>query len=224
MARMIGQWAVMDKHSIANDAQQTTLDLRINGIGYGIFTSSNAKHAEEWMVDALYSALGMQQSSLTERENMILQQGLAKDYSEERDDKIVFDVFITRSPCQNCTAILLQFAGALRDLGVQHEKTFRMRLFCATLYKGETNHQSRHDVDQIRADGNLRVYRWDFVKMAQAGDASSINLLELVAGTSMIDRDPNKVQQYHKLDNRALESNADTAFLNYKVGSFYSVD
>ena len=225
MSKTIQNDAVMRKEDIIQDASKTSLLLRINGQSVGIFTSSMNKHAEIWMLDALDRCFGWHiVPTLISDEQEVLGGALAAGYRDKQGvskNQTVFDVFLTRSPCPPCTDALLKFGDAIRDQESTEDKAYRMRLWCASIYQGERNRQSIGDIARLRHHSRLRIFRWNVMEMAQGGDISSKNLLEIGAGTSLVDRDPSNQRRYHKLDHRILPNVANTGALPYHIAGIY---
>jgi len=208
MSGRAGLDITMNESEVAADANLTTLCLRINGRSIAVCNSDSRGLAEHYLCQFLEAFLNKDVGPLNEVVSFLCKQSASRN-----KNKIVLDVFITRSPCETCTAKLLDVAQRLGNI--------RLRIFSATIYKGETNTQSIKNINQLKAHPNIRMWRWDVVRMAQARDSDSITVLQVAYGSSLFNANAANSRQWHKLDNRFLNHNL--TVLPYKTGSMYSL-
>jgi hypothetical protein len=198
----------MTEQDIAADANQTTLTLRVNGQPLAVCTSDAGIHAERYACDFLLAALGSSSASasaiLAEAEQGSRPGGLR--------EAACYDIFLTRSPCGACTARILQVHNALPE-----RKT--IRVFCATVYRGTNNAESRSNILTLRNSG-VPVYFWDAAQMALAGDVDSATLLRVSKRLSLWDsRDDTGGRADHKLGSRT--SSPDLSLLPIDTSAIY---
>jgi hypothetical protein len=166
--------STLTEGEIALDGTQTSLVFKINSLTMGVCLSDQGNHAEvnliallqEWQSGQLSSnvadALGTQATSALGNGTSFI------------------DVFITRSPCENCTARLIAWVNGLRA-----NSRIRLRLFCLTIYKGESNGASINNISTLRAQPRIEVWRWDVLSMAKAQDVDSRKVLQVAHGIAM---------------------------------------
>lgn len=160
MVKILDPHAFMNRRMIYSDAVHTTAQLRLNGKNVGVFMSENRKHAEAEIKDFF--------------DEYYFDEGKALEYDAPNSDHVEkIDIFITRSPCYSCAEKLLYIASRARS-EMKHFK--KLRVFCATVYKGESNFDSINSIGELRGDDNIRIYRWDVIGWARNGDESAIEI------------------------------------------------
>ncbi|WP_019832444.1 hypothetical protein [Sphingomonas sp. PR090111-T3T-6A] len=198
----------MTEQDIAADANKTSLTLRVNGQPFAVCTSEAGIHAESYACNFLLAALGNQDRGasalLAEAEQGSRPGGLP--------DKGCYDIFLTRSPCGACTDRILQVHNLLPE-----NRT--LRLFCATVYRGTRNAESRANIVRLKGHG-VPVLFWDAARMALAGDIDSATLLRVAHHLSLWDsREADGGRADHKLGSRM--ASPDLGLLPLDTNSIY---
>jgi len=207
-ARFVNGMAAMTERDIAADANQTTLTLRVNGQPLAVCTSDAGIHAERYACDFLRAALTGDRSAgatLAEAEQGSRPGGLPRDVA-------CYDIFLTRSPCQACTDRILEVHNTLPENRM-------IRVYCATVYRGTNNAESRANVNRLKTSG-VPVFFWNASQMALAGDADSAALLRVSERLSLWDsRDDTGGRADHKLGSRM--ASPDLGLLPLDTGPMY---
>ena len=172
---------IRDK-DVVRDGVQTTLVCYVNARSICICNSAQGKHAESDLIDLLNHAQGGNSP-----ESMVMNECASKN----RVAGVSYiDIFITRSPCLDCTNKLVNYATKYCN----GQK--KLRLFCATIYKGEGCTESINNINRLQSMANVDVWRWDVVAMAKAKDSSSLSILHVMFGVSQLEFGSN----YNKTD------------------------
>jgi hypothetical protein len=195
MTKRIGE-THLSAGDFARDANSTAALLKINGQAAGVFTSGEGSHAEDEIIDYLLEYFEDGTRWKVEGMRRIVQVFAASK----------IDIFITRSPCNECAPKLIAFVTRISNA----YPNVRLRLFCATIWKGNAkNGPGARELERIRAAlGNkVRLYRWDFLHMATKNDISSVNLLHVLSVSASVDemmeRNVSRIGA-HKLDTRIV--------------------
>jgi hypothetical protein len=162
---------------LTNDVNMTTAILYFNGSAVGVFTSHKNVHAEDFIIRFLDEYLS---DDIIDEDI----QNLRTIYEPRSIAKI--DVFITRSPCDQCGPKVIQLARHLEGMRLSSlGKFIRLRFFCATIWKGNNlGGVGAQEIQKIRNANiqSFRIFRWDYESMKDH-DPSSSNLA-LVIGKS----------------------------------------
>jgi hypothetical protein len=174
MGSRFGIDATLTEGEIALDGTQTSLVFKINGRSMGVCLSDHGNHAEINLI-----------ALLRDGQNGRLSPDMATSLWEQGTSALgngtsFVDVFITRSPCDNCTASLIAWVNGLRA-----NAQIQLRLFCLTIYKGESSSTSIDSINRLRAVPRIRVWRWDVESMAKAQDEDSRKVLQVAYGVAM---------------------------------------
>ena len=175
MVSRFGIDSTLTEGEIALDGTQTSLVLKINGRRMGVYLSDQGNHAEINLINLLRA---WQMGQLPANQAVALGTQATSPLGNVHGHSFV-DVFITRSPCQNCTASLIAWVN-----GLNATSQIRPRLFCLTIYKGESNGDSIANIRNLRQAG-IAVWRWDVVNMVRAQDEDSRKVLQVAFGTAM---------------------------------------
>lgn len=173
MPSKFGLDVVVDAKDIILDGTQTTAILKVNGRTVGVTLSEQGNHAE---VNALNLLTEWQNGKLGPGQMGVMSQAPIGGGSH------FIDIFLTRSPCEACTKAILAWANGLRS-----NANLRLRLFCATIYKGEHSAASISDIKSLRAHQRIEVWRWDLVGMGAAHDQDSRTVLQVANGISLFE-------------------------------------
>jgi hypothetical protein len=167
--------STLTEGEIALDGTQTRLVFKINSRNMGVCLSEQRNHAEINLIALLQA---WQEGQLSDSLAGAL---LAEQATSARGNGTCFiDVFITRSPCENCATKLIAWAS-----GLHANAKIRLRLFCLTIYRGESNRASIDNIKKLKAQERIEVYRWDVENMARALDVDSLMVLQVANGNAM---------------------------------------
>jgi hypothetical protein len=174
MGSRFGIDSALTEGEIALDGTQTSLVFKVNGRSMGVCLSEQGNHAEVNMLNLLRE---WQTGRLSRDQTVPLNE---QAHNALGGGTAIIDAFITRSPCPACaTALIGWVAGANPNIPM------RLRLFCATIYKGEATATSIADIGRLRNQAGIEVWRWDVVNMARGQDADSLKLLQVACGNAM---------------------------------------
>lgn len=204
--RLVEGMQGMTQREVASDRFQTTLTLRVNGVPFAVCSSDAGVHAEAYACAFLKDAL-----TTGQRAAAMLSEAEQAYPMDNARVAALYDIFITRSPCIDCTNKLIKTFNLFPS-----DRT--MRIFCATVHGGENRTVSRSNIEALRSAG-ISVFRWDFRAMGRTGDPDSLTICQVASGVSNWDSYGEHAD--HGLSTRTLD--ADLDLLPNFSGQLYSV-